>query len=212
MKKIIAMLAFAFLAFQSHAQSNVEHISKLEIGKKAKKVYNNKSSDSTINLHIDTLIMGDKASLMFYGNKNVNLSIGHAIICNNASISGTDSKNNGANFDIQANFQKLGSLYIIAKGDNAFNGTKTYPNGNGGNVKLTLAENSIVPQRENKKQPNYLQIANEGGGKNVNATSDLRSIYDRVRQAPGGLRGLPQGQIYSGSPGVDGKTEIISIK
>lgn len=212
MKKIITILTCAFLAFQSYAQSNVEHISKLEIGKKAKKVYNTKSSDSTINLHIDTLIMGDKASLMFYANKNVNLTIGHAIIGNNASISGTDSKNNGSNFDIQANFQKLGSLYIVAKGDNAFNGTRTFPNGNGGNIKLSLSENSIVPQRENKKQPNYLQIANEGGGKNVNATSDLRSIYDRVRQAPAGLRGLPQGQIFSGSPGIDGKTEIITIK
>jgi hypothetical protein len=212
MKKIITLVALAFMAFQTYAQSNVEHISKLEIGKKAKKVYNTKSTDSTINLHIDTLIMGDKASLMFYANKNVSLSIEHAIIGNKASISGTDGKNNGSNFDIQANFQKLGSLYIIAKGDNAFNGTKTFPNGNGGNVKITLTKNSIVPQKENKKEPNYLQIANEGGGKNVNATTDLRSIYDRVRQAPAGLRGLPQGQIYSGSPGVDGKTEIITVK
>ena len=212
MKKIITIVALVFLVFEVYAQRNVEHINKLEIGKKAKKVYNTKSSDSTITIHIDTLIMGDKASLIFYGNKNVNLTIEHAVISNNASISGTDGKNNGSHFDIKANFQKLGSLYIIAKGENAFNGTRTFPNGNGGDVKLTLAVNSIVPQKENKKESNYLQIANEGGGKNVNATTDLRSIYDRVRQAPTGLRGLPQGQIYSGSAGTDGKTEIITIQ
>ncbi|UIR57194.1 hypothetical protein LZQ00_05115 [Sphingobacterium sp. SRCM116780] len=212
MKKLLTITVFAFFALQSYAQSNMEHISKLEIGKKAKKVFNNKSSDSISSIHIDTLIMDDKASLIFYGQKNVNLTIGNAIIGNNVSISGTDGKNNGSHFNIQSNFKKLGSLYIIAKGDNAFNGTKTYPNGNGGNVKLELLDNSIHPQLKDKKETNYLRVSNEAGGKAVNATSDLRNIYDRVRQAPAGLRGLPQGQIYSGSPGIDGKTEIISTQ
>ncbi len=209
-KYIIALMASLAVVFAVQAQVQTEHISKLEIGKKAKKNFNNR--DSSIVLHIDTLIMGDRASLMFYGKKDVKLVVGHAEIGNRASISGTDGKNNGSNFDIQVNFQKLGSLYVIAKGDDAFNGTKTNPNGNGGHVKITLAPNSIKPQQTDKKAKQYLYADVKAGGKAVNATSDLRNIYDRIKISPGGLRGLPQGQIYSGSPGNEGSFEIITTE
>ncbi len=199
-------LCFA-LAFVGKAQET-QHISKLEIGKKAKK--NIDSGDSSVTIHIDTLIMKDNSTLSFYGKKNVKLTVGHAEIGNKATIFGTDGKNNGANFDIHANFQKLGSLYIIAKGDDAFNGTKTFPNGNGGKVKVTLMKESIKPQSTNKKAKNYIYADVVAGGRAVNANSDLRNIYDRIKTAPTGLRGLPQGQIYSGSPGTEGTFELIS--
>jgi len=207
---IIALIASLSVAFAAQAQVQTEHISKLEIGKKAKKNFSDR--DSSVVLHIDTLIMGDRASLMFYGKKDVKLVIGYAEIGNQASISGTDGKNNGSNFDIDVNFQKLGSLYLIAKGDDAFNGTRTNPNGNGGKVKINLAPTSIKPQQTDKKAKQYLYADIKAGGRAVNATSDLRNIYDRIKVSPGGLRGLPQGQIYSGSPGIDGTIEIISTQ
>ncbi|EFK56807.1 hypothetical protein [Sphingobacterium spiritivorum] len=211
-KYIIALFASVAVMFAAQAQSqpSTEHISKLEIGKKAKKTFNNR--DSSMVIHIDTLIMGDRASLMFYGKKDVTLVVKYAEIGNQASISGTDGKNNGTNFDIQANIQKLGSLYLIAKGDDAFNGTKTFPNGNGGNVKIKLDKGSIKPQQTDKKAKAYLFVDVEPGGRSVNPNSDLRNIYSRIKMAPSGLRGLPQGQIYSGSPGTTGKIEIISIE
>src|SRR5690606_37492357 len=146
----------------------------------------------------------------FYGKKNVKLTIGYAEIGNKATFYGTDGKNNGANFDINANFQALGSLYIIAKGDDAFNGRKSFPNGNGGKVKVTLATGSIKPQVTDKKATNYIYGDVAAGGKAVNANTHLRNIYDRIKTAPTGLRGLPQGQIYSGSPGNEGTFELIS--
>jgi hypothetical protein len=187
-------LCFA-MTFTGKAQET-QHISKLEIGKKAKKNIDNR--DSTIVMHIDTLIMKDNSTLSFYGKKNVKLTIGYAEIGNKATIYGTDGKNNGANFDINANFQKLGSLYIIAKGDDAFNGTKTFPNGNGGKIKVNLTTGI------------YGDVA--AGGRAVNANTDLRNIYDRIKTAPTGLRGLPQGQIYSGSAGTEGTFELISTQ
>jgi len=208
--KIILGFFLCFtMAFAGKAQET-QHISKLEIGKKAKK--NIDSRDSTVVMHIDTLIMKDNSSLSFYGKKNVKLTIGYAEIGNKATMYGTDGKNNGANFDIHANFQKLGSLYIIAKGDDAFNGTKTFPNGNGGKVKVTLTNGSIKPQTTNKKATNYIYGDVVAGGRAVNANTDLRNIYDRIKSAPTGLRGLPQGQIYSGSPGTEGTFELISTQ
>jgi hypothetical protein len=69
---------------------------------------------------------------------------------------------------------------------------------------------SIKPQSTNKKATNYIYADVVAGGRAVNANSDLRNIYDRIKTAPTGLRGLPQGQIYSGSPGTEGTFELIS--
>src|SRR5690606_35316790 len=107
--KLILGFLFCFVfTFFGKAQET-QHFSKLEIGKKAKK--NIDSKDSTAIIHIDTLIMKDNATLSFYGKKNVNITVDYAVIGNKATFYGIDGKNNGANFDINANFQKLGSLY-----------------------------------------------------------------------------------------------------
>ncbi|WP_294347015.1 MULTISPECIES: hypothetical protein [unclassified Sphingobacterium] len=208
--KIILGFFLCFAMILTGKAQEVQHISKLEIGKKSKKNIDNR--DSTVAIHIDTLIMKDNSTFSFYGKKNVKLSIGYAEIGNKATIHGTDGKNNGTNFDIKANFQKLGSLYIIAKGDDAFNGTKTFPNGNGGKVKVTLTNGSLKPQTTDKKATNYIYADVVAGGRAVNANSDLRNIYDRIKTAPTGLRGLPQGQIFSGSPGTEGTFELISTQ
>src|SRR5690606_809330 len=104
--KLILGFLFCFaLTFIGKAQET-QHFSKLEIGKKAKK--NIDSKDSTAVIHIDTLVMKDNSTLSFYGKKNVKITIGYAEIGNKATFYGTDGKNNGANFDIHVNFQKLG--------------------------------------------------------------------------------------------------------
>lgn len=206
-KYILSFIFCIAFALVGKAQ-DVQHFSKLEIGKKAKK--NIDSRDSTAVIHIDTLIMKDNSALSFYGKKNVKITVDYAEIGNKATIYGTDGKNNGSNFDMNINFQKLGSLYIIAKGDDAFNGTKTFPNGNGGKVSVTLSPGSIKAQATNKKATNYIYADVVAGGRAVNANTDLRNIYDRIKTAPTGLRGLPQGQIFSGSPGTEGTFELIS--
>ncbi len=199
---------FTLVTLSLSAQENMQHISSLNLGKKEKKVFS--SRDSSITLHIDTLIMGDKSSIQFIGKKEVKLIIGYALISKNAAIYGTDGQHNGSNFDISINIQKLGSLYLIARGQDAFNGTKTLPNGNAGNVHIQLAKQSIQPQQTDKKAPNYIFVDLRPGGLNVNATSDLRNIYSQIKlsSGTGGLRGVPQGQIYSGSPGKEGKLTI----
>lgn len=187
---------------------STQHIQKLELGKKEKKMFNR--GDSSMIIKIDTLIMKDKSKLEFFAKKDVKLEIGYAEIGNNVLITGQDSKNNATNFDIQANFKQLGSLFIIARGIDAFNGTKTFPNGDGGIVTLAYDSQGVAPQTSDKKGKNFVFIDVRPGGLSVNPSSEVRQIYSRIAMSPGGLRGLPQGQIYSGSPGKDGKSEIKS--
>ncbi|MBP3942982.1 hypothetical protein J5U18_05275 [Sphingobacteriaceae bacterium WQ 2009] len=203
----VLTILFASFTLAVSAQEEVQHITNLTLGKKEKKVFS--SRDSSLTIAIDTLIMGDKSSLQFLGKKDVKILVKHAIIGNNAVIYGSDGKNNAADIDFSVNLQKLGSLYILAAGQDAFNGTRTHPNGNGGNVTLRLAAGSIVPQQENKKAANYLSVATNPGGQHVNASSDLRNIYSQIKLSSAGLRGVPQGQIYSGSAGKPGKLTIV---
>lgn len=207
MKYLILSLSMLFLGLNSQAQTT-EHITKLEVGKK--KTKNFVSRDSSMIVRIDTLIMKDKAKLEFFGKKDVKLEIGHAIIGKNAVISGSDGKNNATNFDIKVNLQELGSLYVIARGWDAMNGTKTFPNGNGGKVNFTYASTGIKPQTTDKKGKNYLLIDVQQGGLRVNPTSDLQRVYSQISMSGPGLRGVPQGQVYSGSPGTEGKAEITA--
>lgn len=192
-----------------YAQETVqeEHISKLELGEKKKKVFNNRDSSAVV--YIDTLIMKDKSSLQFYGKKDVKLIVKHAEIGKEAFISGVGAQNNGADFDIDINFKKLGSLYVIARGQDATNGTKTDPNGDGGVVNLRYDGRGIKPQATDRKKANYVYIDVSAGGRTINPVSDLNQIYARIFLSAPGLRGLPQGQVYSGSPGVDGKATIM---
>lgn len=182
------------------------HIEKLSLDKSKKKVFQDRDSSSTI--YIDTLIMKDKSSLQFFGKKDVKLVVKHAEIGNNVVISGQSSKNNASNFDLDFNFKKLGSLYVIARGMDANNGTRTNPNGDAGDVTLTYNANGIEPQTTNKKDKFYLSIDVNPGGLRVTPTTELTNIYAQIARSPSGLRGVPQGQIYSGSPGREGKVII----
>ena len=196
------ILLSSFLSFSQE----IEHIKKLELSRKEKKIFN--KGDSAITLIIDTLIMKDKSKLEFFGKKDVKIEIGYAEIGKNVIINGQDGKNNATNFDISASFHKLESLFILARGIDAFNGTKTFPNGNGGLVTLNYDSSYITPQTENKKAKNYVFIDVQPGGLRVNPNSEIGQIYSRISMSSPGLRGMPQGQIYSGSPGKEGKAEI----
>lgn len=209
--RIIHLLTAAFICFStvSLGQVQEEHITKLELGKKKKKYFN--SRDSTAVIYIDTLIMKDKSSIQFIGKKDVKLVVKHAQIGKKAFISGSGAKNNASNFNIDIAIQSLGSLYVIAKGQDAINGTKTNDNGDGGNVIFRYAASGIVPQTEDKNADNYLRVDVTPGGRTTNPTTDLNQIYSRIKTAPSGLRGVPQGQIYSGSPGKEG-TVTIEVK
>lgn len=212
--KLTTLLAFLItlstLWGNLEAQTNEERISKLVLNKKEKKVFSDRNRDSTTTLYIDTLIMKDRSSLQFYGKKEVKIVVGYAEIGNRAFISGMAGKNNASNFDLDFNFQKLGSLYIVARGQDAMNGTRTHPNGDAGNINLVYSASGLTPQTADKKGKNYLHTDVSPGGLRVTPTSDLRNIYDQIRSSAPGLRGLPQGQIYSGSPGKEGKVTITA--
>lgn len=208
-KKLALLFSLVTIANIVFAQTNEIKISKLELNKKEKKAFSDRK-DSTSIIHIDTLIMKDKSSLQFFGKKDVKITVGYAEIGNNVFISGRSGKNDASNIDLDIDFQKLGSLYVIARGQDANNGTKTDPNGNAGNINIMYSSNGISPQTENKKAKNYLHTDVTPGGLRVVPTSDLRNIYDQIRRSSPGLRGVPQGQIYSGSPGTEGKVTITS--
>ncbi|MGH2623429.1 MAG: hypothetical protein ACRDE7_07175, partial [Sphingobacterium sp.] len=74
MKYLIStiLLLSSFLSFSQET----EHIQRLELSRKDKKVFN--KGDSSITLKIDTLIMKDKSKLEFFGKKDVKLEIGYA--------------------------------------------------------------------------------------------------------------------------------------
>jgi len=210
MKYLIVFLIGFFAVDIALAQSDsVQHISRLEI--KKKKSVNISRGDSSITLIIDTLIMNDRSRLEFYGKKNVILKVKHAIIPKRAYISGTDGKNNASNFDITIHLDELGSLFVLAGGRDANNGSRTFPNGNGGKVTFNYLGDGIIPQQEDKNQEHYLVIDTKAGGYSVNARSDLYNIYSRIGGGSRPLGQLPQGQVYSGSAGIDGKVEVKEI-
>jgi hypothetical protein len=210
MRTIFLFLLGSFFFFSVQAQTDsIQHISKLEIKKKKSKSFS--SRDSTLILTIDTLIMKDRSRLVFYGKKNVKLQVRHAIIGKNAFIYGTDGKNNGSDMDITIRFVGLESLTVSTAGLDAQNGTRTFPNGNGGKLTLKYLTDGIVPQQVDKKEKAYLSIDTEAGGYSVNAQSDIRNILSQIGRGSRPLGGLPQGQVYSGSPGVDGKSEVIAV-
>lgn len=190
----------------AYGQVEEQHITKLIVGKKDKKTFN--SRDSSAVIYIDTLIMKDRSSLQFYAKKDVKLVVKHAEIGKRVFISGVGAKNNASNFNIAINLQKLGSLYIIASGLDAMNGTRTYDNGDGGNVDLRYSAQGITPQSTDKKAANYLHIDVSAGGRRLNPNTDLNQIYSQIALSAPGLRGVPQGQIYSGSPGIEGKATV----
>jgi len=205
------MLFFVLSAANVFAQDNLKevHLTKLTLKKKEKKQFSDR--DSAIVLYVDTLIMKDHSSLLFFGKKEVKIIAKYAEIGSNVVFSGQGAQNNASNFDLDMNFGKLGSLFVIARGQNAINGTRTYPNGDGGNVTLAYSSQGLTPQQTDKKAVNYLFVDVTPGGLSVNPTTDMNMIYSRIATSSPGLRGLPQGQIYSGSVGKEGKV-IVTAK
>ncbi|WP_118193247.1 hypothetical protein [Albibacterium indicum] len=210
MKYLIILTINIFLATAVVAQSvPVTHISKIEVKKKKRERV--PGADSIQHVVIDTLIMHDRSSLQFYGKKEVTLEVKHAFIPKKAYISATDGKNNGSDMEITMRFDELGSLIVLAGGRDANNGSRTYPNGDGGTVTFNYLSDGVKPQSADEKQDTYLRIDTRAGGYSVNARSDLYNIYSRIGGGSRPLGQLPQGQVYSGSPGIDGESDIHEL-
>lgn len=203
----IILLGFIIGSAFVNAQEQEVRLGTLHLSQKETKNFRT-PRDSSIRLIIDTLIMEDKSSLRFFGKKEVDIEVQHAFIGENTHISGVGSQNNASNFKVDIGFEELGSLSILARGIDAINGTKTFPNGDGGNVVLTYNPSMITPQTQDKKGQHYLHVDISPGGLHVTPSSEVSLLYSRIAQAPSGLRGLPQGQVYSGSAGQEGKVEI----
>jgi len=187
MKKITAMVFLLMgVSLFSSGRSAEMHIAKLELRKKEKRIFQDRHGDSTSVLYIDTLIMSDRSSLLFFGKKEVKIVVKHAEIGEKAVISGLAGANNASNFDIAMNLQKLGSLYVIARGLDATNGTKTHPNGDAGTVRFAYDDAGITPQSVDKKAKNYLFVDVSPGGRTTNPTADLHQIHSRIATAPPG--------------------------
>ena len=209
MKIIISCLGIIVATTVFAQDTDTIHISKLEIERNKKEVFSGR--DSSLIIYIDTLVMKNKSQLVFFGKKDVKLHVGHATIEKRGYIYGTDGKNNGTDFDIDIGFGKLGSLYVLAGGQDANNnGSRTYPNGDGGDVSLAYDGDGIIPQTDNKRAAHYLHIDTRAGGYRVNPQSELSNIYSMINQGTVGrpLGNLSQGMVYSGSPGKDGKIEV----
>lgn len=185
-----------------------KHINRLEIKKGKKKVFRNSRRDSVLHLSIDTLILNDHASLQFFALKDVKLTVKNAVIGDKAYFSGVGAKNNGTNFDITIGIEKVGSLYVIARGIDAMNGTRTFPNGDGGDVKFTYTSPGFEIQSQDKSAPNYVYIDASPGGRTVNPQTDLAVIMNRIGNNYPRMGGMPQGQVYSGSRGREGEVVI----
>ena len=210
MKTIITCLAVITATTTLAQSTDTVRISKLEIERNKKEVF--ASRDSSLEVYIDTLVMKNKSQLVFFGKKDVRLHVGHASIEKRGYIYGTDGKNNGTDFDIDMRFEKLGALYVLAGGRDANNnGSRTYPNGNGGDVTFVYDGDGTVPQTDDKNAAAYLHIDTRAGGYRVNPQSELNTIYGMMAQGGGGrpLGSVSQGMVYSGSPGKDGE---ISLK
>lgn len=206
---VAARLTDTIETAEHSSPAEIIKLGRLEIGRKDKEVF--RSRDSTLVLYIDTLIMKDRSSLHFYGKKKVTLHIRHAEIGDRAYLTGISNANNASNFDITIKFGKLGSLYVMANGLDAMNGTRTDPNGDGGDVILRYLDTGIIPQQENRRKPHYLHVDASGGGRHINPTADIQRIYSQIINSRFGLRGLPRGLVYSGSMGRDGDVEVVMI-
>jgi len=190
--------------------SNPLKIDKLIID--SKKSYAVTEGDSIASIVIDTLIMKDKSKLSFVSKKKVNLVVKHAIVGKNVVISGSDSKNNGTDLNLSVNFVQLRSLYIDVSGEDARTSNRHYDNGNGGHVILSYLSSGQRPQIADKKAENFVSIRNRAGGYAVNPQTDIAILLGQIRSGSGRPLGqLPNGRIYSGGIGRDGKITIGSV-
>lgn len=207
--KMLAVILAILIPYLAIGQ--IQRIPKLVI--ENKKTFELLSKDSTGFVVIDTLIMKDNSGINLYNKKSFKIVIRQAFIGKNCEIYGNNGKNTGTNLELAMNCKQLGSLLINVGGLDAKIGNKNYPNGDGGNVTLSYLETGLMPQIADKKLPHYIQIINKGGGFLTNAQPDLASVLSRINgSSPGRPLGqLPNGRVYSGNNGRDGKTEIKKV-
>jgi hypothetical protein len=175
----------------------------------SKKSYTITEGDSITSIVIDTQIMKDKSKLSFVSKKQVSLVVKHAIIGKDVVISGNDSKNNGTDLNLSVNFVQLRSLYIDVSGEDARSSNRHYGNGNGGHVVLSYLSSGQRPQIADKKSANFVSIRNRAGGYTVNPQTNITVLLGQIRSGSGRPLGqLPNGRVYSGGIGRDGKITI----
>ena len=211
---MIKRLLFSFVLLVSMAsitEAQIKEpalkIEKLVLKKNQKYTFGGK--DSVVSINIDTLVMNDKSSIIFFNKKDVNLLIKHFVIGKNCLITGTDGKNNGTNLTLSAGFAEMKKLIVDVSGQDAKLANRKYPNGNGGKVAVNYLASGVKPSLSDGSAGN-LEIRNRAGGYRTNAQSDLYVVYSRIRSGSPGrpLSQLPQGQVYSGNIGLDGKVDV----
>ncbi|MBE7175342.1 MAG: hypothetical protein INR69_03015 [Mucilaginibacter polytrichastri] len=212
MKRLILFCGALLMSGAVFAQENVMHIAKLEVPKRKKHMLRaNNPKDSTLNVMIDTLIINDKADLQFFEVKKALVTVKHAVIGKQGIISGMDAHNNGTNMELKMRFDAIGSLFIISRGAD-YQTRPKFGNGDGGNVKLEYDSSGATPQFDDHRTERYVGVLNPGGGKAVNPWTDMYVIRSRIAMGSGvigrPLTNLPQGRVYDGTPGTDGKKII----
>ena len=211
MKSIFLYLALLLpLTSLGQVRSKSVKIHKLVI--EAKKSYAITEGDSITSINIDTLIMKDRSKLSFVGKKKVYLVVSHAFIGKDVIIRSNDSKNNGTDLNLSVNFVQLKSLFVDVSGEDARYFNRHFDNGNGGQVVLSYLSSGQKPQITDKNSPNFVSIRNRAGGYTVNPQTDIGIILGQIRTGSGRPLGqLPNGRVYSGGIGRDGKTTIKPI-
>jgi hypothetical protein len=211
MKRFAFFFILLFPVLSWAQEQSLIKISKLEID--PRRSYEWTEGDSTLKILIDTLVMNDRSKLVFVGKKAVDLTVNHAQIGKESLIMGDDSKNNGTNLTLNVNFEKLRSLFVDVSGQDARMRNRHYNNGNGGHVVINYLASGVKPQIGDKRTNGYLSVKNQGGGYTVNPQTDIAVIMDRIRQGNPGrpLGQFPNGRVYSGGVGREGKTAIKAV-
>ncbi|EOR92705.1 hypothetical protein ADIARSV_4217 [Arcticibacter svalbardensis MN12-7] len=207
----LGMLIPLFAISQTEQKVKYIEIKKLVIDKR--KSYDFSSRDSSVSIKIDTLIMHANARINFLNKKEASMVVGYAQIDNGAQLNGNDGKNNGTNLNLSINFADLKSLSINVPGLDAKTANRKFDNGNGGKIVVKYLSSGIKPQTENSKQPAFLDIRNSAGGYTTNAQTDLVVVFSQIRSGNPGrpLSQLPNGRVYSGNTGGEGKFTMTPV-
>lgn len=209
---VFALALFCLPAFaQKPGDRNVQKIEKLVLKKRQKYTFQGRDSMATI--VIDTLIMADRSSLLFPGKKELKLVLNYASIGEECLLSGNDGKNNGTSLTLSANFAKLKHLVIDVPGLDAKMSNRKYDNGDGGKVTLNYLAGGIKPQLSDPNKEGYIEINTRAGGYLTNAQTDLYAVYSRLNSGVPGrpLSQLPNGRVFSGGLGRDGKASVKEV-
>lgn len=211
MRTFYSCLVLLFCSTGIQAQEMT--IGKLEL--KKNQVYMIRQGDSAFHLSIDTLIMHRGSRIIAAGKKDLVLTVAFASIDSRCSIAGDDGHNNGTNIDLRINFQDLGNLVINTQGKNFRQGNRNQAIGRGGNVTVHYLHAGLTPQTTSPGHDRYLKVMAEGGKGSADPNSDLYVINSAIRSGSGiagrPLSNLPQGTVFQGSDGTDGKVHLESV-